>query len=112
MAIKYLKYLQSMTEPFLPEELQMGHPGSPNSSSGDSQCDSLMLVCKSHSVDAPKMLITNRQQYFRLGYQEAITDIVRFFEDNALENFMGKMVDYMQDQLEKGALGKCRFAAF
>lgn len=109
MAIKYLKYLQNVAEPFLGEENRLARPISPSSLSSASTPsgeDQLMQVCRSHSNNAANMLITNRQQYFRLGYQEAITDVVRFFEDNCLDNLMSKVVDTMQEHLEKGAMGK------
>ena len=105
MAIKYLKHLQSISEPLLIEDGPLGP--SPNTTPLPSiDHDQLFKLCNSHSQNSAALLIKDRYQYYRLGYQECFTETVHFLEENGLENLYGKLLEQLQSHRENISVGK------
>ena len=106
MAIKYMKHLQNLAEPLLVEDGPLG-PSPTSTPIPTIEHDQLFMFCNSNSPNTATMLIKDRYQYFRLGYQESMSEGVHFLEENGLEEWYVKMVEHLQDHRENIGVGKC-----
>lgn len=110
MAIKYLKHLQTISEPLLIEDGPLG-PSPTTTPLPNIDHDQLFMLCNSHSQNSAALLIKDRYQYFRIGYQECLSETVHFLEENGLENLYGKLLEHLQAYRENISVGKFFFCS-